>query len=213
MRRIILTLCGLFALTACAQSPVADSPYPGYRTNADGELLRDRQGRCWRTADWRPDDAVPACDVALAGPPDDAEPAPKPVTAAAEPAVEWAPVAATLYFGFDDDTLDTAAQAALKQALGSIPGDTREALVVELDGHADHLGNPGYNQALSRRRAEAVRDWLRAQGIPAQAITLRTHGDHHSREAGTPHCPDGDLPACLRGHRRVEVVMELAPGQ
>ncbi|RFA26261.1 hypothetical protein CAI21_17430 [Alkalilimnicola ehrlichii] len=147
-----------------------------------------RRGHCWRAA-----------GSTRTGTP------PKPAVAETEPAIDWAPLTVTLYFGFDADTLDTEAQAALTQAFATVPENALNTLSVELDGHADHLGNPGYNQQLSRRRAEAVRDWLLTQGVPTQAVTLHAHGDSHARQADTAHCPDDDLRHCLRDFRRVEL--------
>lgn len=50
---------------------------------------------------------------------------------------------------------------------------------VTLDGHSDNSGNRLTNRDLSRRRAMAVMDYLVAQGIPAEQITLRFHGERY----------------------------------
>jgi outer membrane protein OmpA-like peptidoglycan-associated protein len=50
---------------------------------------------------------------------------------------------------------------------------------VELDGHSDNSGNRLTNRDLSRRRALAVMDYLKAQGIPEEQITLRFHGERY----------------------------------
>jgi outer membrane protein OmpA-like peptidoglycan-associated protein len=42
---------------------------------------------------------------------------------------------------------------------------------VELRGHTDSVGGESYNQALSLRRAEAVKVWLVACGVPEMQIT------------------------------------------
>jgi outer membrane protein OmpA-like peptidoglycan-associated protein len=44
-------------------------------------------------------------------------------------------------------------------------------------GHSDRAGTAPYNSALSRRRAEAVRDYLARQGIPARAMRIEAHGE------------------------------------
>ena len=50
---------------------------------------------------------------------------------------------------------------------------------IELDGHSDNSGNRLTNRDLSRRRALAVMDYLKAQGIPEEQITLRFHGERY----------------------------------
>jgi outer membrane protein OmpA-like peptidoglycan-associated protein len=47
---------------------------------------------------------------------------------------------------------------------------------VHVSGHTDNLGVPAYNLELSRRRAEAVRNILRARGIEAARITTSYYG-------------------------------------
>lgn len=50
---------------------------------------------------------------------------------------------------------------------------------VELDGHSDNSGNRLTNRDLSRRRALAVMDYLKAQGVPEEQITVRFHGEQY----------------------------------
>lgn len=57
-----IVLCALATLlAACSLTPVA-SRVPGYLTTPKGQLLTDADGRCWRTAEWRPALAIPECD-------------------------------------------------------------------------------------------------------------------------------------------------------
>ena len=46
-----------------------------------------------------------------------------------------------------------------------------------LSGHADRVGREAANLALSRRRAEAVRDYLVGHGVPAADIHLEWYGE------------------------------------
>lgn len=50
---------------------------------------------------------------------------------------------------------------------------------IELDGHSDNSGNRLLNRDLSRRRALAVQDYLIANGVPEEQITLRFHGERY----------------------------------
>jgi outer membrane protein OmpA-like peptidoglycan-associated protein len=47
---------------------------------------------------------------------------------------------------------------------------------VEVQGHADIIGDERYNVILSKARANAVRDWLIARGIPADKLTAEGYG-------------------------------------
>ena len=46
-----------------------------------------------------------------------------------------------------------------------------------IDGHSDRSGASAANLASSRRRAEFVRDYLAARGIPGGAMTIRAYGE------------------------------------
>ncbi|MET1080875.1 MAG: OmpA family protein [Pseudomonas sp.] len=48
-----------------------------------------------------------------------------------------------------------------------------------LDGHSDNSGNRLTNRELSRRRALAVQDYLKAHGVAEEQITLRFHGERY----------------------------------
>ena len=47
---------------------------------------------------------------------------------------------------------------------------------VEIQGHTDAMGDAAYNQELSQRRAEAVRDYLLGKGIAADRMTAVGYG-------------------------------------
>ncbi len=48
---------------------------------------------------------------------------------------------------------------------------------VEIQGHTDNVGKPSINFRLSEERANAVRDYLIDQGVPAQQLTAKGYGD------------------------------------
>jgi OOP family OmpA-OmpF porin len=86
-----------------------------------------------------------------------------------------------------------------------LQGVTYEIIIVT--GHADRIGTESYNQALSERRAAAVRNYLVAANVSAQ--TIRSEGRGESQPITTPaQCQgrSGDaLKACYQPDRRVEV--------
>jgi len=85
-----------------------------------------------------------------------------------------------LLFRTDEDVLSDATGSKLEQLARSL---TRNQDVrIRLDGFADERGDEQYNQALSVRRAEYVRDLLVAAGVPNDRITVNAHGESPAAE-------------------------------
>ncbi|MFC7331776.1 OmpA family protein [Rhodocista pekingensis] len=106
------------------------------------------------------------------------EPAPAPVAQPAPPPPPPAPAITrnfTVFFDWDKATLTPDAEKVLQ----SVAADARTGGIAALQvtGHADTSGPADYNQRLSMRRAEAVRDYLIAQGIPAGEIAIEGRGE------------------------------------
>jgi outer membrane protein OmpA-like peptidoglycan-associated protein len=53
---------------------------------------------------------------------------------------------------------------------------TSKGYSIKVHGHTDDVGSDAYNQDLSERRAQAVRDYLVEAGISAEIITTRGYG-------------------------------------
>ena len=58
-------------------------------------------------------------------------------------------------------------------------------MTVRLDGYADPRGDESYNDSLSRKRAEAVRDTLIAAGVDGNRIAVHAHGESGSVSSAT----------------------------
>ena len=71
---------------------------------------------------------------------------------------------------------------------------------IAIEGHTDSLGSDAYNQELSQRRAEAVRDFLVQNGIAGDRITARGMGESY------PVASNG-TEAGRQQNRRVEIVI------
>lgn len=74
--------------------------------------------------------------------------------------------------------LDSLAQAKLDIILQFIKADP-SVNRISLDGHSDSSGNRLTNRDLSRRRALAVMEYLKANGVPEAQITIRFHGERY----------------------------------
>ncbi len=68
---------------------------------------------------------------------------------------------------------------------------------IEIQGHTDNTGDPEKNLTLSDKRANAVRDYLIAQGVPEQQLTAKGYGD-------TKPIADNKTQAGRAKNRRVE---------
>lgn len=73
-------------------------------------------------------------------------------------------------FASGKHTLLPSARSRLGQVAEALLKDEAEAIDV-VEGHTDLTGTPAANQELSRKRAEAVRDYLVERGVPADRIT------------------------------------------
>ncbi|VVM69968.1 flagellar protein MotY [Pseudomonas fluorescens] len=82
--------------------------------------------------------------------------------------------------GFPGDGLDLDAQAKsqLQVMLEFMKADPT-VNHIELDGHSDNSGNRLTNRDLSRRRALAVMEFFKANGVQESQITVRFHGERY----------------------------------
>ena len=86
------------------------------------------------------------------------------------PAAAVAPPSFMVFFDWDRANLSQQALNTIKQASDAYKakGNAR----ITATGHTDTSGSAAYNMALSLRRANAVKDALVRNGVPAQAITV-----------------------------------------
>lgn len=77
-------------------------------------------------------------------------------------------------FAHDDATLNSAFLGSLNQLAATMRQYGETTIVVA--GHTDSTGQAAYNQALSERRAAAVRNYLVSQGVSASRIQTVGYG-------------------------------------
>ncbi len=153
-------------------------------------------------------------------PPAAAAPAPAPVVVprAAEPAKPAAPkapavinLASTELFEFNKATLTADARTKLDAEVIAKLKDLGDIRYVNVNGHADRLGSPGYNQRLSEKRAEAVRAYLVSKGTDSAKVEVFGFG----KTLPVKSCPDENKRAalieCLGPNRRVVVEVQGTP--
>jgi peptidoglycan-associated lipoprotein len=101
-------------------------------------------------------------------------PTPLPVNTVAPP-MEVNQRMRPIYFDFDKAIIRTDQLATLNRNLALLKANPHLKLVV-LGCHTDERGSQEYNLALSARRAEAVKQYLIAQGIKNEAIVVFNFG-------------------------------------
>jgi OOP family OmpA-OmpF porin len=103
-----------------------------------------------------------------------------------------------VHFDFDKATLKPEAKVILNEAAALL--QQHERVIVEVAGHTDSTGPEDYNQGLSERRANAVRDYLVDKGIRASRLTARGYGE--SRPVASNDTKEGRAE-----NRRVELIV------
>lgn len=78
-------------------------------------------------------------------------------------------------FEFDKSRLTVKADSLLDLVAASLK--RRPDVKVQVVGHCDWVGTEAYNQRLSIRRAEAVRDYLISKGVQAENLTFTGFGE------------------------------------
>ncbi len=73
-----------------------------------------------------------------------------------------------IYFDFDKASFQTESYAELNKLEAMLVENS--GIVVEIAGHTDAIGTKDYNQQLSVRRAQAVKDYLTKKGIDSRRI-------------------------------------------
>jgi len=115
-------------------------------------------------------------------------------------------------FGFDKATVRPEARQTLDDLNTRLAHYPQQIAVIKVYGHTDRLGPVAYNQKLSEERATAVKDYLVANGIPANQIQAI------GKASSEPETKPGEcvgtkrskaLIACLQPDRRVEVEISV----
>lgn len=202
-------LCGLcsallFTLLS-AGAVAADRGMTGYVVDRTGAVLHASRGECVHTSVWKPSLAVPGCDnfaeqmePASAGPP-------MQVAVAPQKRLEMVTLDARTLFGFDQAKLRPEAEQTLDDMARRLNGYPDVTQVV-ISGYTDRIGTEAYNKDLSRRRAQAVADYLSARtDVSRTGIEVRAMGEADPLVECHNTGSFKALVECLQPNRRVTV--------
>jgi len=100
------------------------------------------------------------------------------------------------------DTGSSTLKPGAREKLAKISGIVlaHPGLTLQIEGHTDSVGTDEFNQELSGRRADAVRDYLAQEGVPASSMTAKGFGK-------TQPVATNDTPEGRQRNRRVELVV------
>lgn len=80
------------------------------------------------------------------------------------------------YFDYDSSSLSDDARAAIDAHVALMMADGGN---LRLEGHTDERGTREYNLALGERRANAVRDYMVASGVPGYRVETISYGEEN----------------------------------
>ena len=125
-----------------------------------------------------------------------AEAAPAPQAPAPAPA----PSTYTVLFDWNRADINAAGATVLDRVLADAKSKSATTNI-SATGYADSSGSEDYNQKLSLKRADAVREYLIKNGMPAEQITVSGRGE---ADPAVPTAPNTREPA----NRRVEIILQ-----
>jgi outer membrane protein OmpA-like peptidoglycan-associated protein len=93
-------------------------------------------------------------------------------------------------------------KAGAREKLAKISGIllAHPGLTLQIEGHTDSAGSDAFNQQLSERRSDGVRDFLAEQGVAPSSMSAHGFGK-------TPPVASNDNAEGRRRNRRVELVV------
>jgi outer membrane protein OmpA-like peptidoglycan-associated protein len=175
-------LIAVLGVMSVAQARAADDAAAYLVSGPERAPVTLAHGGCVRTSQWTPDSSYGPCQ-------------PLPFR-----------VAMDALFDFDSAVLNIDAERALDALTQHLAEADYQK--VEIIGRADRIGRADYNRKLSEQRAQAVRDYLVAQGMDRSKIAISGLGSVESATRSLCESFHGEaLVQCLQPDRSAEVTV------
>jgi OOP family OmpA-OmpF porin len=136
------------------------------------------------------------------------EPTPVPVAVVqpCKPKFETVTISAEKLFGFDKSKLQEGSKPILDGVVAKLK-EHEEFKLVMVNGHTDRIGSEAYNQKLSERRANEVKEYIVSQGIDASRLQAIGKGESDP-VVDCKGVKGKKLIECLAPNRRVVILDE-----
>ena len=172
---------------------------PGYAQDSSSNVVTTGSGDCLHTGTWKPEMAnVVGCDgVTLDVKIEVIEGAPSGLIGAVA-------IPDAALFAFDSAELSDGGKQTIEDTRKELRPELSEAYAGIIIGHTDSTGNPDYNMQLSKRRAQAVADYVISTGVDPRKLRVLGRG------ANDPIAPN-DTPENRAKNRRVDIVVIAEP--
>lgn len=171
------------------------------RDSASGTVARTTNGQCVRTK-WMTNHDECKTEAALP---------PPPVEVRNRTAASLSREERTVYFGFNQASLSPGMKERL-DSLADVLRSEKQVKGARIVGYADRIGDTVYNEKLSKKRAESVRNYLSGRGfINTSVADVRWLGERSPAAECEDDLPRPQLIDCLQQDRRVEVEIDFLP--
>lgn len=184
-------------LVFAAHSAFADSrgSTPGYTSDSTGNIVRSGSNECVHTGSWSKDKAaIEGCDGYTV------DKTIEIIKGGAEDAISTFIFPQAELFAFDSDKLSPAGEEYIKHYRQEVGDELVKAYSIAVIGYTDSTGDAQYNMGLSKRRAQAVADYLASLDVPAEKIHTLGRGENN------PIMPN-DTKEGRAQNRRVQVIV------
>lgn len=152
--------------------------------------------------------AEPAAEAPPPAPPPEPEQKSAPAAVGPdEPVIQKVAIQAEVLFDFNKAIVKPAGKKILDSDVVEKMKANPQVELLLITGHADRIGSEQYNQKLSERRAESVKQYLVSQGIEEQ----RLHTEGKGKTEPVVQCPgprSQKVIKCLQPNRRVVLEIE-----
>jgi outer membrane protein OmpA-like peptidoglycan-associated protein len=123
-----------------------------------------------------------------------------------QPDVQEITLSSDVLFGYDSAEISLEGKTELDVAASVVVEKIKLDRVLVV-GHTDRIGPDAYNVSLSKRRADAVRNYLVSQGVPDYLVTAEGRGAAEPVVVCDGTRVTAALKSCLQPNRRVQITI------
>lgn len=200
----------LLSLLGSTSFAFANNDIGSYLTDSRGHVVKSGSGLCVHTSSWKPGDTLEDCDE-VAQVKNEKPYIPDAVIYPKEVQQEQINthitkkevLSANILFGFDKHQISNEGKNLLNKVIEENGNNISSIIII---GYTDPIGSTSYNQTLSTKRAQAVKDYLVSQGFKLESIHSEGRGETELK-VSKENCYKVSLIKCFAPNRRVEITI------